>query len=435
MKRARFKYGLWLCFWLMLALPTMQGNWSPFELKSLHGSFKKIKEKSLSLEGWFDGSYQKNKEQYSKDNIGFRPFFIRLKNQIEFSIFDKINANGVVIGKDDYLFIDGYINTHLGLDFLGEEYIQNKVDKLKKIADTLKTKNIDLIVIFPPGKGSFYPEFIPEKYNQSKKTISNYDYYSEALKKDRLNYIDFNQWFRLMKDSSNYLLYPKNGIHWSNYGAFLAADSIIHFIEKLRNIELPELVLNDIEITNKPRNSDRDIEDALNLFIDLPKVTMAYPIFDIALDTSMQKTKVLTIADSFYWILYNWKISEKVFDEGEFWYYNKKIYGSNYKGDGSLEQINYISEIEKNKVILLICTDRNLNKFAFGFIDRLYIDYFGESKEVISLKEVQVRKYIKNIKNSPNWLAKITEKAKKDGVPVEEAIRKNAEYVYLMKNQ
>jgi hypothetical protein len=82
----------------------------------------------------------------------------------------------------------------------------------------------------------------------------------------------------------------------------------------------------------------------------------------------------------------------------------------------------------------LICTDRNLYKFAFGFIDRLYKDYFGELKEVISLKEIEIRKYIKTIKNSPKWLAKISSRAEKNGIPIEDAIRRNAEYLYYKEN-
>jgi hypothetical protein len=44
------------------------------------------------LAGWINGDYQREKEKYFNDQFGFRNDFVRLHNQIGYSLFKKMNA-------------------------------------------------------------------------------------------------------------------------------------------------------------------------------------------------------------------------------------------------------------------------------------------------------------------------------------------------------
>ena len=74
------------------------------------------------------------------------------------------------------------------------------------------------------------------------------------------------------------------------------------------------------------------------------------------------------VADSFYWGMYNSGFAKKLFGDGEFWYYNKSI----YPGNIPVDSIDLNKKIDEHELIILMSTDANLPKFAYGFIEQTY---------------------------------------------------------------
>ena len=163
---------------------------------------------------------------------------------------------------------------------------------------------------------------------------------------------------------------------------------------------------------------------------------MAYPIFQIIKNNNPLEVKVLTVSDSYYWGMFNWGLSKDVFGNGQFWYYNQQIYPDSYDNPLNVSDVDIISEVEKNNVIIMISTDANLYKFPFGFIDQLYNAYFDKEKKLINETEKRLLFFIKTIKETPDWLKHVEEQAKTSKISIEKAIRQNAEYmVWKEKNE
>ena len=76
--------------------------------------------------------------------------------------------------------------------------------------------------------------------------------------------------------------------------------------------------------------------------------------------------------------MFNYGFSRDLFGDGEFWYYNKLIYPDSYITPLEVSTINIKEKAEENDVIILLSTDANLYKFAFGFIEELYEAYLDE---------------------------------------------------------
>lgn len=410
------------------------------KIAPLKGAIPTPVKAEFSYKNWFEGDYQEKLEKYIDETIGFRSFFVRVYNQINYSFYDIARANGVIIGKDLYLYEENYIKAHLGRDFIGEDKIKEKVKKLKEISDILKSKNKDVIVLLAPGKGSFYPEFIPEKYNPEHKTKTNYEVYKDEISKSGVRLLDFHSWFRNMKDDSPYPLFPKTGIHWSKYGEVLAIDSIMKYINSIRDDKkVPNLLIGDIEETSNVRDTDNDIEQGMNLLFDLDNIPMGYASYKIQELENSKKAKVLNVADSYYWGMYNWGFSRIAFNEGQFWFYNQQIYYHNQPASLNVEDINIIEEVEKHDVVILLSTDANLYKFAFGFIDQLHAAYNNpqeqnkKNKVEVEVKkqtkEERIRGYIHAIKETPEWFENIKQQAKEKNISLEQALRDNAEYM------
>lgn len=416
----------------LLFLPMLQQQIPILDLKPLNGSFETVEKPEFTIHSWLEGEYQVEQEKYINQHVGFRSFFIRLYNQYHFSLYSEAKAKGVVVGKANYLYETNYIEAYFGNDFIGSRKIKRKIQKLERICDTLKNKNIDLIVILAPGKASFYPEFIPEKYRSNKRTTTNYEVYAKEISKTNIHLLDFHSWFGEMKASSRHPLFPKTGIHWSKYGEFLAADSLIHYINSIRkDRSVPELILENIETSSTMRDRDDDIEKGMNLLYEIEDLQMGYPHFQVKKNNAKNAIKALVVGDSYYWGMYNWGCSRDVFNNGQFWYYNKQIHTNEKSSPTNVSEVNIAEEVETNDVVILLSTEANLDRFAFGFIDQLYDAYVYPEKitQKKKSKEERIQVYIKAIKKTPKWINSVREQALKENITLEEAIRKNAEFM------
>ncbi len=360
---------------IVLIFPILQSKFNIVKLNPLRGALAPPQKEYISVHGWLSGDYQLKEEQYLNETFGFRSLFIRINNQIAFTLFHKAKANGVIIGKDNYLFEENYIRAYYGQDFIGFDSIYHRIKRLEFIQDTLKKLNKSLIIVFAPGKGSFYPEYFPENYI-SKRNITNYECHVKLAEKSGLNYIDFYKYFLDIKSKSGYPLYPQYGIHWSSYGMGVAADSMIRYIEKLRNIDMPNLYWKDVEMSD-PKESDYDVADGMNLIFRLKSYKMAYPHILIQPDSGKVKPSVIVIADSYYWGIFNNGFTD-AFSNNQFWFYNKMIY--NEETNLKTSRVDLNDEIFNHDIIIIMATETSLVSLGWGFIENTY-DLFKGKKE------------------------------------------------------
>ena len=415
---------------VILIIPFLQNLFDFIDIAPLKGSFEKAEKKEISLSGWFSDDYQQNQEKYINQNFGFRNLFVRLNNQIAFDLFNVAKANQVIVGKDNYLYEKNYLLASSGIDFIGADSVKHRMQRLKFIQDELQKRNKTLLVVFTAGKASFYPEYIPKEYATNNRP-TNYECHIKACKEQNINFIDFNDYFIKHKETSQYPLYPQYGIHWSYYGMCLAVDSIVHRIEGLRNINMPEIYWDSIKM-DLPREGDYDIADGMNLLFKLKREKMAYPIIKIKDETSATKPSAIVIGDSFYWQMYNF--TPRVFSDNHFWYYYRDVYPNSSGKSVIVDDLNFENEMEQHDVFILMSTEANLSKFGWGFIDDAYkLFKYGENQnpEAFKAKVEEVRKYIKSDKK---WMEIIIEKARKQNISVDSMLMKDAIWVAKNKN-
>ena len=406
--------GLLSLIFIVLFTPFCISKFTNNDFFPLKGSFNLPLDTIFSKEKWISGEYQQKKEEYLNASFGLRNLFVRTNNQIVYSLFSRAKANGVIVGKDNYLYEEAYINAFYGKDFLGEDSLSRTINRLKFISDTLNQLGKQLILIFAPGKASFYPEYIPESY-LPQNTKTNYKVLSERAFAAGLNMIDFNKWFLSKKQSSEFPLYPKYGIHWSVYGTALAADSLVKKIDFLRQTISPRIKITKVQMA-PPYDSDYDIADGMNLLFKCRGFDMAYPQTTIDNSNAKSKHRVLVISDSFYWGLFNLGISN-CFQNDHFWYYNKQVYPESSKQELLTDQLDIKDEINKHDVVVIMATEATLPRIGWGFIEKTEKLYRGvvDKKEYSSEYYKKVKEMITYIKSDSKWLndAVIRAKAKK----------------------
>jgi hypothetical protein len=88
-------------------IPALQMVTGLVHERKLYGAYYEQEWPEFKVKEWLDFTYQPKLHRYLEQNYGFRASFIRLYNQIDFSLYKKNNASGVVYGKEGYLYEDG----------------------------------------------------------------------------------------------------------------------------------------------------------------------------------------------------------------------------------------------------------------------------------------------------------------------------------------
>lgn len=353
----------------VLFLPLLQARLKWIAIQPLNGALAEPEYLRFSWNDWFASTYQEKKEQYVNACFGFRNTCVRLNNQLDFWLFRQANANGVIVGKENYLYEQAYIDAYNGTDYVGLDSIENTANRLAYLTHQFNRRNKQLIIVFAAGKGSYYPEFFPDNFRlkkQNKRT--NYFSLRKRLKAKNVPLIDFNTWFLQQKKTSNYPLFPKLGIHWSHYGMSLVADSLIKAIEQFQQIDLGNLQTSGLTQSTTAQFEDKDIGDGMNLLVDLQGLKMAYPVFKFE-QLKTKKPNVLVVSDSFFWGMYNAGIST-VFDQTHFWYYNNQVYPESLTKELLTNQVDFEQAINANDVFIILATEANLKAIGWGFLER-----------------------------------------------------------------
>ncbi|MGZ4048894.1 MAG: alginate O-acetyltransferase AlgX-related protein [Bacteroidia bacterium] len=346
----------------------------PSSIGALKGAFVPVEKPVLSFDNWYSGQYQEQFMKYHEQNMFVHPLLIRLRNQISYSFFNELNSKDIEEGKNHVLFESAYIDQYMGKYFLGDDSIAKKIKKLAFVQAELKKRNIDLIFVIAPGKPSILPEYLPARYDLSQKTKSDYDAYAEQLQKQKINYIDITSYFKKIKHNSKHALFTKCGTHWSGYGATLAADTTFKYLEKLRNIDLPDYYDAGGEESFIPRGTDADLGNVLNLMVDIPSDKMYYPKIIFKKDPSKTKPNLLIIGDSFVWSWIGfYEFLPNLFNEKtSFWYYNHDVgWGANPENK-LVKDLDLKNEALNRDVIIIVNNEVSLYNSGQHFIENMF---------------------------------------------------------------
>lgn len=372
------KTGLLFSMLLLLVLPAVKGRFQRAKAPELGGYVAAQPPQplpTLSWQGLRDNSYQTQLEDYAAEKIGFRAGLIRLRNQVAYSIFHVGHAQNVLIGRDRVLFEESPIKAYLGQDAVREAVVRYHVRRFRAMQDTLARRGKLLVFVAAPSKASFMPEYLPRYYRQQQPKRSNYQAYAAALRAAGVNFLDLSQVFHQWKDTATAPLFPRGGIHWSLYGASLAADTLLHYLEHKTHYDLPDVRLGQGEVSTEPRGSDDDIVQALNLLWKPAAYAMRYPTVSFQpLKPGQRRPNLLLIGDSFSWrIMYSF--IDKAFDnkQSRFWYYNSQVAWPEERPEGqAVAALDRKQQYLSRDIIVVMFTEYNMTQLDGGFSDNAY---------------------------------------------------------------
>jgi hypothetical protein len=379
----------------------------------------------FSFNSFFNRVYQDQCE----DNLLKKVFITdlkKIKNQYEYKFFKGINVEDFYQGKDDYIFGETMTKAYFGDDFYGENYIKEEVGKAKYVQDKLSSLGIQLLVLFAPGKNSVYTEYMPDYVLKTKKKSNNHDIYVEECQKQGVNFIDFVKYFSILKSSTQYPVFTKYGSHWSYFSECLVIDTTIKRLENLMHTHLPHIQINNIVMKDTSMVRDADIFRRLEIPVPKGNV-LAYPASIGYTNAPGEKPeKILAIGDSYFRGFFYLGAMEYAFDNSQQWYYGNTIIPED-PANPEVWELDLKAEILKNKAILLMCNEMNLQTLGDNFIDQAYELFSNPEKYSVDKKEKdRINTYKKQIRNNKDLLTRLTKESQQQDIPIDTLITQEA---------
>ncbi len=423
-----FKTALLILVCAFLVLPAVQKHFKFIRERDLDGYY--IPKPSpgldqLSKSRWLDGTFAEDFMNRLQDHTGFHNTLVRVNCQFDYSLFGITHAPGFIEGRSGYLFEEDYIREYNGDFFIGGSVIDQKVRLLKDVQDSLQSHGIPLVVVYEPGKATFFPEHFPARYRDKKRGISNYEQFIAASQTTGLKFVDMNRWFLQMKDSARFPLFPKYGMHWSLYGVSKAMDSLVNYLAFGYGLTMPSWEVSGFREYSRPRGTENDIGIILNLLWPLPPDATFAPVIRFEDDPAKRGLRVLIIADSYYLNILE-PYGRKLFKSQEYWYYNKKLYPRhNVIPPVYADKSDLLKKLKKFDLVLLMSSEINLHSAFWNFPEEAYAAFhpWPPQRAMIRMEN--------DIRNDREWFSFMVSKARSNNKPLDEMIRADAEYMFF----
>lgn len=420
---------------VLLFVSMLQKGVNLFSFRALKGVVVEQPKPKLTIAAYQDGSYQTQTEQYLKQHFGCREPLIRLYNQYLWDFYGKtpVTEGQIVFGKDGWIYEPWVVNDYYQVHFRTHAYsveemtqtLEREALRVYQLQHILESYGTHLFVCMPPSKDMIYPEYLPEKHDmrfEGEKKMSARFYFKEVYPKLGVNFLDLEQDFVLMKDTADFMLFPKTGTHWSRYAALFAADTLIRYMEHLGDMNIRNIVIGPRVLKNA-EEPDMDLESLLNLIRPLPRPKYYYAAAIADNDTTAVKPKMITVGDSFWWNIIQQLPVEDLFSAAPYWYYNSTIY---YDGKPHLvKEVNLVDEILSADFINLCYSSTQLYKMNNDFTKKALIAMCYDPEEVEAVNNAIEQ----SIHANASWLERLKNKAETQGRTLDDVIQDERKWI------
>ena len=172
----------------------------------------------------------------------------------------------VVVGKNGYLYENGYINEYTGaapkyINVTDDELI-NRAEALKDIQDELEARGIAFCVVISPSKAGSLPQFIPDFHVKEYPPLISgyvrpYIRFKQFLEDKGVYFIDSATVYESIGLTNTF---PRTGIHWNLMAAFETVDAVVEEYERQRGFEVRRLIADStISSPNPIHGNEQDI--------------------------------------------------------------------------------------------------------------------------------------------------------------------------------
>jgi hypothetical protein len=316
---------------------------------------------------WWNRDLQRYMERYATDSLAFQPACIRVRNQFEFSVFDKLNALDIY-EHDGYFYRYTHATYSEDHAFVGYEKIARQAQLLRQFQQQLNPDSIPIYVLITSSKMHYYAEHLPER-NRPHTQRTNYIQYKKALEAAGIRVLDADAWFlREKQKQPKPALMSTGGVHWTLYGGAVAFDSLIRRVNADKHTDFQR-----VEMSVYPKGriypEDMDVVGLCNLLVPPPDDPQLRLIDFPAPAYPKKRLRPVIVSDSFFNVIAWTPLHPQILDtETPFYYYfhtRFTLLGCDPKIE--FEQVR--KDIRQADCIVIVTDIQNMERFGFGFIE------------------------------------------------------------------
>lgn len=378
---------LTLCIFILIFL---QDKVQIFSLEKLNGVYKPNEKVELTLDNFYNGSYQNSLETDLRFDFGFRELLIRFYNQYLWDFYHKSSNYTVMVGKDNWLYgrdeIVNYYQSAMYQYTKDRDAMKRQFDleaqRMFKVQNILQEYDIFLFVSLLPAKTFVFSEYLPENPSLSLPPFHGFQYYPGVFDSLGVNYINIEQIFENEKGKTDYQLFPKSGKHWTNVASAHAFDTILRFVEENGDMNLNNYTIGE-PFECDPIFPDNDYELLLNLLRPIKGNKYYNAKILVENDEAAIKPKFIIIGDSYFWNINKIIPLKRIFSNYSYWYYNSTI---NFDPNHShTSDVDILEEIFSSKIIDLSYSPEQLYVFSNNFLPKALLYLTHEDSEIDSV--------------------------------------------------
>ena len=336
---------------------------------NLSGYFESHEKISFSCRSYADREYQKKFESFLSDTIAMRGYYIRIYNQIQYSLF---RLSSRIIGHNGDIFEMPYIATECGLspeyDFSIPEQrqqLEEYVDHLESIQRKLEKLGKHFIFYITPSKAAVNFTDIPAKYRLKKPEGFKAPYFTlkELLLQKNICFLDGRDFFSTDGTPD---FYP-TGIHWARPIEQRVSRALVEKMASLTGKNIPRIILKDLQLSDEPYRRDTDVFELMNI---LTKPHGSYYEYEAeiaaAADSSTPRFLLQggSFSDGFFFFDYEGIAPDSL----------QFLYNTSYRtSDGSMfplaswDDMDFAALIDAVDVVLIELNEAVIANFSNGF--------------------------------------------------------------------
>lgn len=332
------------------------------------------------------GQAQTDFERFVQQRLPGKPFMVRLRNEITFSMLGTVSNINYSMNRERNLFswenVSYYLQYFAPVSEDGAAELTGKLEQLERL---LEEHSKELYIFITPCKVRYTEDELPwvDKVMAPERQDGNYERLTAALKNSDLEYFDSIAYMAEhgSEFDSRVPLFYRTGLHWSVYVGNVVGAAFGDFLEEKSGYNLPELEITAQPCT-EPVYPDADSFEVFNLLQE-PYDDYYEPVIRVA-DASTDAPGVLCRGGSFMGqsvaaLIRNHYFGKNVSME------NRQVFTdefANVQGFDSYDQLDLKEYFKDIDMVVLEVNETAVSEMSFGFID-----YVLEHPEILQEEE------------------------------------------------
>jgi hypothetical protein len=237
---------------------------------ALIGVVKPVDKIPLSTKAFLSGRYQ---AAYAQQIGTYEPYFpvaVRLRNQVEYSVFGVLPPADMVYGSNFELLQAGYIGNYCTRNI--QQFMRvapGWADKILRMQTIVQGHGQSFLYVITPSKVALYPEDLPAGGRCPAPLADRAGLipaWVKLLRQKNIQFVDTTSLLVAAKADYPFPLFPRGGIHWNQVGSAIGALGVDAGIAAQRRNDSFTPFSFTWKMSSHPTGMDADLAQLMNLF-------------------------------------------------------------------------------------------------------------------------------------------------------------------------